>query len=113
MTIWIPDLSSHRGPRYLAIADALAIDIRSSRLSPGDRLPTHRELAYQLGVTVGTVTRAYGEAERRGLIGGEVGRGTFVRSDISVRADRKSTRLNSSHGYISYAVFCLKKKKKK
>src|SRR5687768_18239454 len=27
--------------------------------------------------------------------------------------DRKSTRLNSSHGYISYAVFCLKKKKKK
>src|SRR2546422_8484132 len=27
-------------------------------------------------------------------------------------ADRKSTRLNSSHGYISYAVFCLKKKKK-
>src|SRR2546422_10554434 len=28
------------------------------------------------------------------------------------RGDRKSTRLNSSHGYISYAVFCLKKKKK-
>src|SRR2546429_4159105 len=28
-----------------------------------------------------------------------------------VRPDRKSTRLNSSHGYISYAVFCLKKKK--
>ena len=32
-------------------------------------------------------------------------------STISV-SDRKSTRLNSSHGYISYAVFCLKKKKK-
>src|SRR2546429_2619917 len=30
-----------------------------------------------------------------------------------VHQDRKSTRLNSSHGYISYAVFCLKKKKKK
>src|SRR2546422_8586986 len=30
----------------------------------------------------------------------------------SARVDRKSTRLNSSHGYISYAVFCLKKKKK-
>src|SRR2546429_2550877 len=30
-----------------------------------------------------------------------------------VTRDRKSTRLNSSHGYISYAVFCLKKKKKK
>src|SRR2546429_7314231 len=31
--------------------------------------------------------------------------------DGAVRVDRKSTRLNSSHGYISYAVFCLKKKK--
>src|SRR2546422_7483824 len=31
----------------------------------------------------------------------------------NAKADRKSTRLNSSHGYISYAVFCLKKKKKK
>src|SRR2546422_8432689 len=32
--------------------------------------------------------------------------------DRRARRDRKSTRLNSSHGYISYAVFCLKKKKK-
>src|SRR5687768_17664980 len=31
---------------------------------------------------------------------------------LRLRKDRKSTRLNSSHGYISYAVFCLKKKKK-
>src|SRR2546429_1914701 len=36
--------------------------------------------------------------------------GTHV--DRGVHEDRKSTRLNSSHGYISYAVFCLKKKKK-
>src|SRR2546422_7659072 len=38
----------------------------------------------------------------------------FVRANASPNrlADRKSTRLNSSHGYISYAVFCLKKKKK-
>src|SRR2546429_9833221 len=34
-----------------------------------------------------------------------------VRSGLTAEADRKSTRLNSSHGYISYAVFCLKKKK--
>src|SRR2546422_4735383 len=31
---------------------------------------------------------------------------------VELEEDRKSTRLNSSHGYISYAVFCLKKKKK-
>src|SRR2546429_4431575 len=34
-------------------------------------------------------------------------------SVLTGRTDRKSTRLNSSHGYISYAVFCLKKKKKR
>src|SRR2546429_2680681 len=34
------------------------------------------------------------------------------RTCVSLAPDRKSTRLNSSHGYISYAVFCLKKKKK-
>src|SRR2546429_2688918 len=32
--------------------------------------------------------------------------------EVTMQGDRKSTRLNSSHGYISYAVFCLKKKKK-
>src|SRR2546422_1907752 len=35
-----------------------------------------------------------------------------VQNKINSKLDRKSTRLNSSHGYISYAVFCLKKKKK-
>src|SRR2546422_4293175 len=38
---------------------------------------------------------------------------TNLHRKTSGRLDRKSTRLNSSHGYISYAVFCLKKKKKK
>src|SRR5205085_11873542 len=38
---------------------------------------------------------------------------TADRRDGSIRQDRKSTRLNSSHSQISYAVFCLKKKKKK
>src|SRR2546422_7430788 len=40
-----------------------------------------------------------------------VGNRHHDRLDRSIRRDRKSTRLNSSHGYISYAVFCLKKKK--
>lgn len=79
MTMWQPELSPAKGPIYLAIADALASDIAAGRLQPRMRLPTHRELAYSLGVTVGTITRAYAEAERRGLVYGEVGRGTFVR----------------------------------
>src|SRR2546422_6157482 len=39
-----------------------------------------------------------------------VRRGTRVQQGVAQPSDRKSTRLNSSHGYISYAVFCLKKK---
>src|SRR5205809_3235275 len=39
-------------------------------------------------------------------------RASTPRSSHGCTSDRKSTRLNSSHGYISYAVFCLKKKKK-
>src|SRR2546422_7074078 len=48
------------------------------------------------------------EASRSGDEGPPGPRGRLRRATI----DRKSTRLNSSHGYISYAVFCLKKKKK-
>lgn len=70
MTTWSPSLDSYSGPRYLAIADALAADIAAGDLSPGDRLPTHRDLAWRLGVTVGTVSRAYAEAARRGLVSG-------------------------------------------
>lgn len=79
MTMWTPDLNPYAGPRYRAIADALEADLREGRLAPGARLPTHRELAERLGVTVGTITRAYAEAEARGLTRGTVGRGTFVR----------------------------------
>jgi DNA-binding transcriptional MocR family regulator len=66
-------------PRYRAIADALGEQIANGELEPGERLPTHRDLAHRLGVTVGTVSRAYAELERAGLARGEVGRGTFVR----------------------------------
>lgn len=78
MTNWTPNLEGRAGPLYRVIADALAEDIAGGTLPVGTRLPTHRDLAFRLGVTVGTVTRAYTEAEKRGLIGGEVGRGTFV-----------------------------------
>jgi DNA-binding transcriptional MocR family regulator len=78
MTTWDPSLSGRSGPRYRAIAEALAEAVGEGALHPGDRLPTHRQLAKRLGVTVPTVSRAYREAERRGLITGEVGRGTYV-----------------------------------
>ena len=80
MTIWSPNLETQAGPRYLAIVRALSDDIDRGVLHAGDRLPTHRELGDRLGVAVGTITRAYAEAERLGLVRGEIGRGTFVTS---------------------------------
>lgn len=77
MTMWNPTIVE-RGPVYLAITRALEADVRAGRLRPGDQLPTHRHLASELGVNVGTISRSYAEARRRGLIHGEVGRGTFV-----------------------------------
>lgn len=79
MTIWKPDLTHANEPLYLAIASQLARDLERGALQPGTQLPTHRELARALRVNVGTITRAYAEAARRGLLEGEVGRGTFVR----------------------------------
>src|SRR3989442_8588053 len=79
MTMWLPDLRTRRGPVYRAIADAIDEDVQRGALRAGARLPPHRDLADHLGVTVTTVTRAYQEATRRGLIAGHGGRGTFIR----------------------------------
>lgn len=66
------------GPRYRALARVLEGEIEAGRLGGGQRLPPQRDLAYDLGVTVGTVGRAYDLLMRKGLARGEVGRGTFV-----------------------------------
>jgi DNA-binding transcriptional MocR family regulator len=75
---WLPALSDAGGPRYLAFVQALENDVQTGVLKPGARLLPQRDMANQLGLSVGTVSRAYAEAEARGLISGEVGRGTFV-----------------------------------
>jgi DNA-binding transcriptional MocR family regulator len=80
--MWIPDISRRGGPRYAAIVEAITEDIELGRLKPGDQMPTHRELANSIGVTTGTITRAYSEAARRGLLVGETGRGTFVKGNL-------------------------------
>jgi DNA-binding transcriptional MocR family regulator len=82
---WLPTLSEWQGPIFTRIVDALAADIASGRLVRGQQLPTHRALANALGVDLTTVTRAYGEGRRRGLLEAQVGRGTFV-SETTARA---------------------------
>ena len=71
--------------RYKQLVDALAVDIRSGRLPPGTRLPTHRTLAAQHGLALVTATRVYAELEAMGLVSGETGRGTFVRENALPR----------------------------
>lgn len=65
--------------RYKSLVDALAADIRDGRLSPGTRLPTHRQLAAREGLALVTASRVYSELQRMGLVSCETGRGTFVR----------------------------------
>ncbi|MEV3966874.1 PLP-dependent aminotransferase family protein [Streptomyces sp. NPDC050698] len=65
---------------YRRIADRIADDIATGRLRPGQRLPTQRAFARRRGVAPSTAGRVYGELVRRGLVVGEVGRGTFVRA---------------------------------
>jgi DNA-binding transcriptional MocR family regulator len=77
--MWLPQLDGRAGPRYRALVEALAQDVAEGRLPAGAQLPSQRDLAYRLGVTVGTVSRAFALAAQRGLVTGEVGRGTFVR----------------------------------
>jgi DNA-binding transcriptional MocR family regulator len=77
--VWTPEIERCDKPIYQCIADAIAADIASGKLNRGDLLPPQRALAALLGVDFTTITRAYKEARRRGLIEARVGQGTFVR----------------------------------
>lgn len=75
---WKPTLKAGSGTLHQRLLSALERDIRSGSLAPGTKLPPHRDLAHDLGIGVGTVTKTYAEAERRGLLIAQVGRGSFV-----------------------------------
>lgn len=63
---------------YARIADKIAERIASGQLAIGSQLPPQRTFAFQQGIAVSTASRVYDELRRRGLVVGEVGRGTFV-----------------------------------
>jgi DNA-binding transcriptional MocR family regulator len=89
---WKPTLEESPRPLGDRLIAALERDIRSGALPPGLRLPPQRELAFALGISLGTVTKAYAEAERRGLTQATVGRGTFVAAPAPDAAFRFSAR---------------------
>ncbi|WP_421876106.1 PLP-dependent aminotransferase family protein [Pacificispira sp.] len=63
---------------YARIADGIARRIASGDMPVGTRLPPQRRFAYDQGIAVSTASRVYEELRRRGLVSGEVGRGTYV-----------------------------------
>lgn len=82
--VWKPRIEDSSKPKYVALVDALEADIDAGRLGEGERLPPHRDIASDLGVTIATVTRAFSEAARRGLVSARIGSGTFVRRGEAV-----------------------------
>ena len=80
MTIWPPKREDLTRPAYRSLAQALVDAVEAGEIAEGTKLPTHRALAYELGLSVQTVSRAYEELSRLGVVSGEVGRGSFVRA---------------------------------
>ncbi|GAA3566708.1 transcriptional regulator MdrR2 [Marinobacter xestospongiae] len=72
-------LGNEKGPKYQRLALGIEREIREGRLPTGTKLPAHRLLAHQLNITAGTVSRAYRELERLGLVSSRVGDGTYVK----------------------------------
>ena len=83
---WKPDLSNIKGPLYKALANLLEEDIRNGVLKPGDKLPPQRELADFLDLNLSTISRTFKLCEQKGLISGEIGKGTYISSDANVNS---------------------------
>ncbi len=72
------DLSTSDGPKYLSLFEELRARVSDGRLKAGEKMPPVRNLAWDLGVTPGTVARSYQKLVETGVFEAHVGRGTFV-----------------------------------
>src|SRR5215831_909155 len=92
---------------YIGLVDELAAAIAAGRLKPGDRLLPQRAFAYKKGIAASTAGRVYAELLRRGLVMGEVGRGTFVAGDlaspVSVRGEPREGRIDLEFNFPTVA----------
>jgi DNA-binding transcriptional MocR family regulator len=88
---------------YLKLADTVAAEIASGALKSGDRLPPQRSFAYERGIAVSTASRVYSELLRRGLVVGEVGRGTFIsgqaRRGAAISTEPRGARIDLEFNY--------------
>jgi GntR family transcriptional regulator len=92
-------LDQHSGvPWYRQIIDQVTGGIAGGTLTPGDQLPTVRQLAVDLSINPNTVIRAYRELEIRGVLETEQGTGTFISQQKVLRDD--ALRQRSLHQLI-------------
>lgn len=76
-------------PIYLQIADRVYYRLIRSELSPGDKLPSVREMALQMKVNPNTIQRTYSEMERLGIVETKRGQGTFIAERPDLKAELK------------------------
>src|SRR3984885_356075 len=88
---------------YLKLADAIAAEIAEGTRKPGDRLPPQRDFAHERKIAVSTASRVYAELLRRGLVVGEVGRGTFIsgeaRRGVAAPSEPRGIRIDLEFNY--------------
>jgi len=80
-------------PFYRQVIDQVKAAIATESLSPGDRLPTVRQLAVDLSINPNTVSRAYTELELTGLVETQMGSGTFVGNRLVKPDDVEQRRM--------------------
>ncbi|SLN35809.1 2-aminoadipate transaminase [Roseovarius albus] len=93
-TIWHPDFANIDSPKYIVLVQSMRAAVRSGVLKQGYKMPPVRELAWQLGITPGTVARAYRLAAEEGLVETGVGRGTFVSGGLVTQDTAPESLLN-------------------
>src|SRR5580704_6975231 len=88
---------------YLKLADTIAAEIAAGTLKAGDRLPPQRNFAWERKIAVSTASRVYAELLRRGLVVGEVGRGTFISGDarrgVAAPSEPRDVRIDFEFNY--------------
>lgn len=88
------DIDPTRGvPIYLQIIKEIRMHLAAGALSPGDKLPSVRKMAMSIRVNPNTVSKAYNELERDGVIFTKRGEGTFVSEDVNCLAESQGREI--------------------
>ena len=92
---------SRKGPLYQQLADHLIFQVLQGHLDAGDKLPSARDLAVEVGLNPNTVIQTFAELERRGISETKRGKGTFVREDVNTNTLRQERLLVVAQNYLN------------